>query len=123
MRTTCSTVHIVWWLGLLAWTFDHAASNCSRTHVPVPSSIHFNILAAKGALAEQSKAVAQGAIPKGCGFEPHRRHFDNALLNPIPNSINFNELPTPNAMHFNEPPNLRFNEFQCAPNPHFNEFL
>ena len=27
------------------------------------------------ALAERSKAVAQGAIPKGRGFEPHRRHF------------------------------------------------
>ena len=26
-------------------------------------------------LAEQSKAVAQGAIPKGRGFEPHRCHF------------------------------------------------
>ena len=29
----------------------------------------------KDALAERSKAVAQGAIPKGRGFEPHRRHF------------------------------------------------
>ena len=27
------------------------------------------------ALAERSKAVAQGAIPKGRGFKPHRRHF------------------------------------------------
>ena len=26
------------------------------------------------ALAERSKAVAQGAIPQGRGFEPHRRH-------------------------------------------------
>ena len=26
-------------------------------------------------LAERSKAVAQGAIPKGRGFEPHRQHF------------------------------------------------
>ena len=26
------------------------------------------------ALAERSKAVAQGAIPKGRGLEPHRRH-------------------------------------------------
>jgi hypothetical protein len=26
-------------------------------------------------LAERSKAVAQGAIPKGRGFEPHRCHF------------------------------------------------
>ena len=26
-------------------------------------------------LAERSKAVAQGAIPKGRGFEPHRRQF------------------------------------------------
>ena len=30
------------------------------------------------ALAERSKAVAQGAIPKGRGFEPHRRHFGNS---------------------------------------------
>ena len=30
---------------------------------------------ATDALAERSKAVAQGAIPKGRGFEPHRRHF------------------------------------------------
>ena len=27
------------------------------------------------ALAERSKAVAQGAIPKGRGFEPHSCHF------------------------------------------------
>ena len=27
------------------------------------------------ALAERSKAVAQGTIPEGRGFEPHRRHF------------------------------------------------
>ena len=26
-------------------------------------------------LAERSKAVAQGAIPKGRGFEPHSCHF------------------------------------------------
>ena len=26
-------------------------------------------------LAKRSKAVAQGAIPKGCGFEPHSCHF------------------------------------------------
>ena len=30
---------------------------------------------ADDALAERSKAVAQGAIPKGRGFEPHRRQF------------------------------------------------
>ena len=30
-------------------------------------------------LAERSKAVAQGAIPKGRGFEPHRCHFAHAL--------------------------------------------
>ena len=33
-----------------------------------------DILAARDALAERSKAVAQGAIPKGRGLEPHRRH-------------------------------------------------
>ena len=88
------------------------ASNGSRTHVPVPSRIHLDILAAKDALAERSKAVAQGAIPKGRGLETHRRHFDNALLNPIPNSLNFNEPPIPNAMQFDGPPNFQFNEFQ-----------
>ncbi len=31
--------------------------------------------AATDTLAERSKAVAQGAIPKGRGFEPHRCHF------------------------------------------------
>ena len=34
-------------------------------------------------LAERSKAVAQGAIPKGRGFEPHRCHFCAAGLNNI----------------------------------------
>ena len=29
----------------------------------------------KDTLAERSKAVAQGAIPKGRGFEPHGCHF------------------------------------------------
>ena len=29
----------------------------------------------QGHLAERSQAVAQGAIPKGRGFEPHRCHF------------------------------------------------
>ena len=34
------------------------------------------IVAAKhDSLAERSKAVAQGAIPKGRGFEPHSCHF------------------------------------------------
>ena len=28
-----------------------------------------------GSLAERSKAVAQGAIPKGRGFEPHSCQF------------------------------------------------
>ena len=37
----------------------------------------------KDTLAERSKAVAQGAIPKGRGFEPHRRHFDESKLNKI----------------------------------------
>ena len=30
--------------------------------------------ATQDSLAERSKAVAQGAIPKGCGFEPHSCH-------------------------------------------------
>ena len=33
------------------------------------------IAAAQDSLAERSKAVAQGAIPKGRGFEPHRCHY------------------------------------------------
>ena len=32
----------------------------------------------KDTLAERSKAVAQGAIPKGRGFEPHSCHFAHA---------------------------------------------
>ena len=44
---------------------------------------HTNVDQATEALAEQSKAVAQGAIPKGRGFEPHRRHFDESKLNKI----------------------------------------
>ena len=31
-------------------------------------------------LAERSKAVAQGAIPQGRGFEPHSCHFVKILL-------------------------------------------
>ena len=31
-------------------------------------------------LAERSKAVAQGAIPKGRGFEPHSCHFPDSFL-------------------------------------------
>ena len=37
---------------------------------------HTKVDLATDALAERSKAVAQGAIPKGRGFEPHRCHFD-----------------------------------------------
>ena len=84
--------------------------------------IHLDLLAAKDALAERSKAVAQGAIPKGRGFEPHRRHFDNALLNPIPNSMNFHEprslkqcismdLSIFNPKNFTEPSNPPLKEF------------
>ena len=36
-------------------------------------------------LAERSKAVAQGAIPKGRGFEPHRRHFTLTSLQALEN--------------------------------------
>ena len=37
-------------------------------------------------LAERSKAVAQGAIPKGRGFEPHSCHFlsQSPLQEPSP---------------------------------------
>ena len=40
-------------------------------------------MALKDALAERSKAVAQGAIPKGRGFEPHRCHFDEVTRQAI----------------------------------------
>ena len=33
--------------------------------------IFWGFLRFHDSLAERSKAVAQGAIPKGCGFEPH----------------------------------------------------
>ena len=44
----------------------------------VPRPMHV----AKDTLAERSKAVAQGAIPKGRGFEPHRCHFSLGLPRP-----------------------------------------
>ena len=44
---------------------------------------------AEDTLAERSKAVAQGAIPKGRGFEPHRCHFD------VCHSCWFGRFPTP----------------------------
>ena len=102
--------------------FDYAALKTARTHGPVLSRMHLDLLAAKDALAERSKAVAQGAIPKGRGFEPHRRHFDNVLLNPTPNSMNFHEPRSPmqcismdlsifNSMNFNEPRNPHVKEF------------
>ncbi len=31
-------------------------------------------------LAERSKAVAQGAIPQGRGFEPHSCHYWHVLI-------------------------------------------
>ena len=34
--------------------------------------------------AERSKAVAQGAIPKGRGLEPHRCHFDEVACQATP---------------------------------------
>ena len=42
-------------------------------------------------MAERSKAVAQGAIPQGRGFEPHRRQ-SSALQPqgfPLSNSVSF----------------------------------
>ena len=41
---------------------------------------HTKVDLATDALAERSKAVAQGAIPKGRGFEPHRCHFEKDHL-------------------------------------------
>ena len=43
----------------------------SGIHV-VRASLNANL---NDGLAERSKAVAQGAIPKGRGFEPHSRHI------------------------------------------------
>ena len=43
--------------------------------VSAPPVVH-----SRDTLAERSKAVAQGAIPKGRGFEPHRCHFYNARI-------------------------------------------
>ena len=40
-------------------------------------------LSTRDTLAERSKAVAQGAIPKGRGFEPHRCHFDEVARQAI----------------------------------------
>ena len=43
---------------------------------------HTKVDLATDALADQSKAVAQGAIPKGRGFEPHSCHMRRALALP-----------------------------------------
>ena len=44
-------------------------------------------------LAERSKAVAQGAIPKGRGFEPHSCHFlFNAQLRNLQNAKHGHEV-------------------------------
>ena len=40
---------------------------------------HTKVDLATDALAERSKAVAQGAIPKGRGFEPHSCHFHSTV--------------------------------------------
>ena len=53
----------------------------AHTHTPTPRRMHLDILAARDALAERSKAVAKDTIPKGRRFEPHRRHSGNVLPN------------------------------------------
>lgn len=48
----------------------------STTCVAQPPALRVN---RQDALAEWSKALAQGASPKGRGFEPHSRHFRKSL--------------------------------------------
>ena len=63
----------------------------ARPETPAPETGAFKhpacgdaypIAAAQDSLAERSKAVAQGAIPQGCGLEPHRRQ-SSALELPL----------------------------------------
>ena len=52
----------------------------TATNVSSPVKIH----ALTDALAERSKAVAQGAIPQGRGLQPHRRHASAAKAHAAP---------------------------------------
>ena len=48
------------------------SKDCTHVLGPgVPGSPAVCFCITNDSLAERSKAVAQGAIPKGCGFEPH----------------------------------------------------
>ena len=57
-----------------------------------------------GSLAEQSKALAQGAIPKGRGFEPHSCHFSTLRHNAHIKSFHVSQ------------PSLGFVRFSCFEN-------
>ena len=48
----------------------HQAVVSNKNH-----SLRRRVIYSMDTLAERSKAVAQGAIPKGRGFEPHSCHF------------------------------------------------
>ena len=54
---------------------QEAHSGVEARPLHTPAHTYSRNLTTTDTLAEQSKAVARGAIPKGRGFEPHRRHF------------------------------------------------
>ena len=62
------------WLRSLAMHFDWLVYSLGRADGRRRSANQHTTLG-RDTLAERSKAVAQGAIPKGRGFEPHRCHF------------------------------------------------
>ena len=67
------------WLRSLAMHFDWLVYSLGRADGRRRSANQHTTLG-RDTLAERSKAVAQGAIPKGRGFEPHRCHFSNARI-------------------------------------------
>ncbi len=72
--TLCIRIHAPLFAG---WTgLDGRVEIQHKSVLLSCSAIHNSVgLVRIDTLAERSKAVAQGAIPKGRGFEPHRCHF------------------------------------------------
>ena len=64
------------------WGLPWLAPPSPNGHRPAPSADALTVRLARNydSLAERSKAVAQGAIPKGRGFEPHSCQFIAPIL-------------------------------------------
>ena len=74
---TLATLCIAHWQ--LAGLPPHAVNDLSGTRVALLQmpELYKPIPCKHDSLAERSKAVARGAIPKGRGFEPHSCHLDH----------------------------------------------